>query len=100
MIITDPKWKSWIIETTTPLFTSDQCRQVIECGRRQKPQKAQVGMGRKPGGGRVAGASDTYKRKGRKHVAAGIKKYSTKTDAWKKIMKSLAKGIVTKGRRW
>ena len=51
MIITEPKWKSWIVETTTPLFTPDQCRQVIECGRRQKPQKAQVGMGKRPGGG-------------------------------------------------
>ena len=48
--ITEPKWKSWIIQTTTPLFTPDQCRQIIECGRRQKPQTAQVGMG-KPGGG-------------------------------------------------
>ena len=56
MIITEPKWKSWVVETTTPLFTPDQCRQVIECGRRQKPQKAQVGMG-KPGGG-----LDTKKR--------------------------------------
>ena len=57
MIITEPKWKSWIVETTTPLFTPDQCRQIIECGHRQKPQKAQVGMGRKPGGG-----LDTNKR--------------------------------------
>jgi PKHD-type hydroxylase len=57
MIITEPKWKSWIVETTTPLFTPDQCRQIIECGHRQKPQKAQVGMGRKPGGG-----LDTKKR--------------------------------------
>ena len=48
--ITEPKWKSWIIQTTTPLFTPDQCRQIIECGRRQPPQQAQVGMG-KPGGG-------------------------------------------------
>ena len=55
-IITEPKWKSWIVETTTPLFTPDQCRQIIECGRRQPPQKAQVGMG-KPGGG-----YDTKKR--------------------------------------
>ena len=55
---------------------------------------------RKPGGGRTPAASDTYKRKGGKHVAAGIKKYSTKTDAWKKMMKSLAKGIVTRGRKW
>ena len=57
MIITEPHWKSWVVETTTPLFTPDQCRKVIECGRRQKPQKAQVGMGRKPGGG-----LDTKKR--------------------------------------
>ena len=48
--ITEPKWKSWIIQTTTPLFTPDQCRQIIECGRRQPPQQAQVGMNR-PGGG-------------------------------------------------
>ena len=55
-IITEPKWKSWVIQTTTPLFTPDQCRQIIECGRSQPPQKAQVGMG-KPGGG-----TDTSKR--------------------------------------
>ena len=57
MIITEPKWKSWIVETKEPLFTPDQCRQVIECGRRQKPQKAQVGMGKRPGCG-----LDTNKR--------------------------------------
>ena len=28
--ITEPKWKSWIIQTTTPLFTPEQCRQIIE----------------------------------------------------------------------
>ena len=49
-LITEPKWKSWIIQTTTPLFTPDQCRQIIESGRSQPPQQAQVGMG-KPGGG-------------------------------------------------
>jgi hypothetical protein len=37
--ITEPKWKSWIVQTTTPLFTPDQCRQIIESGRRQPPQK-------------------------------------------------------------
>ena len=56
MIITEPKWKSWIVETTTPLFTPEQCQMVIDAGRRQRPQKAQVGMG-KPGGG-----VDTKKR--------------------------------------
>ena len=49
-IITEPKWKSWIIQTTTPLFTPDQCRQIIECGRRQPPKKAQVGMNKPKGG--------------------------------------------------
>ena len=55
-IIKEPKWKSWIIQTTTPIFTPDQCRQIIECGHRQPPQTAQVGMN-KPGGG-----TDTKKR--------------------------------------
>ena len=48
--ITEPKWKSWIVQTTTPLFTPDQCRQIIASGRAQKPQEAQVGTN-KPGGG-------------------------------------------------
>jgi PKHD-type hydroxylase len=55
-MISEPKWKSWIVQTTTPLFTPDQCRQIIESGRAQKPQTAQVGMN-KPGGG-----TDTKKR--------------------------------------
>ena len=56
MIILEPKWKSWIVETTTPLFTPEQCQKIIDCGRRQPPQTAAVGMG-KPGGG-----VDTNKR--------------------------------------
>jgi len=56
VIITEPKWKSWIVETTTPLFTPEQCQKIIDAGRRQKPQQAQVGMN-KPSGG-----IDTKKR--------------------------------------
>ena len=56
MHISEPKWKSWIVQTTTPLFTPDQCRKIIECGRSLPPRQAQVGMG-KPGGG-----TDTDKR--------------------------------------
>ena len=56
MIITEPRWKSWIVETKEPLFTPEQCQMVIDAGRRQKPQQAQVGMN-KPGGG-----LDTKKR--------------------------------------
>ena len=50
MIITDPKRKSWVVATKEPLYTREQCRQVIECGRRQKPQKAQVGINKPEGG--------------------------------------------------
>ena len=55
-MILEPKWKSWIVETTTPIFTPEQCKMIIDAGRRQTPQKAQVGMG-KPGAG-----TDTNKR--------------------------------------
>ena len=50
MIITEPKWKSWVVETTTPLFTPEQCQEIIDCGRRQKPQQAQVGINKSKGG--------------------------------------------------
>ena len=56
MIISEPKWKSWVVETTSPLFTPEQCQKIIDCGRRQPPQIAAVGMN-KPGGG-----VDTNKR--------------------------------------
>jgi len=56
VIITEPKWKSWVVETKTPLFTPEQCQKIIDAGRRQKPQQAQVGIN-KPGGG-----VDTKKR--------------------------------------
>ena len=49
-LISEPKWKSWIIQTTTPLFTPEQCRQIIASGRAQKPQQAKVGMGKPEGG--------------------------------------------------
>ena len=56
MIIKEPKWKSWVVETTTPLFIPEQCQKIIDCGRRQTPQKAKVGVG-KPSAG-----IDTNKR--------------------------------------
>ena len=49
-IILEPKWKSWVVETTSPLFSPEQCRKIIDCGRRQPPQQAKVCMGRPEGG--------------------------------------------------
>jgi len=51
MIITEPIWKSYIAETTEPIFTPRQCQMVIDKGMSLKSENAKVGMGRKPGGG-------------------------------------------------
>jgi len=45
MIITEPKWKSYVVETTGPIFTPEQCKMIIEAGRSEPAQQAQVGGG-------------------------------------------------------
>ena len=42
-MITEPRWKSFIVETTTPIFTPKQCQMVIEAGRVEPKVKAEVG---------------------------------------------------------
>jgi PKHD-type hydroxylase len=44
-MITEPRWKSFIVETTTPIFTPLQCKMVIEAGREEPKQQGQVGGG-------------------------------------------------------
>ena len=43
MMITEPKWKSYLVETTTPIFTPKQCQMVINAGRSEPRQNAGVG---------------------------------------------------------
>ena len=50
-MITEPRWKSYIVETTTPVFTPEQCQNIIETGRKQPRQDAAVGAAE--GGGKV-----------------------------------------------
>ena len=45
MILTEPIWKSYIVETTTPIFTPQQCQMVIDKGLSLKAEQAKVGMG-------------------------------------------------------
>jgi PKHD-type hydroxylase len=45
MIITEPRWKSLIVETTSPIFTPEQCQLIINAGRSEKQETAQVGGG-------------------------------------------------------
>ena len=55
MILTEPKWKSLIVETTTPIFTPEQCQLIINAGRAEPQQTAQVG-------GTAGGTVDTKTR--------------------------------------
>ena len=46
-MITEPRWKSFIVETTTPIFTPEQCKMIIEAGRAEPRNDASVGAGDK-----------------------------------------------------
>ena len=42
-MITEPRWKSYIVETTKPIFTPKQCQMIIQAGRSEPKKDAQVG---------------------------------------------------------
>jgi len=42
-MITEPKWKSLMANTTGPLFTPEQCQDIINMGHQQKAEEARVG---------------------------------------------------------
>ena len=49
-MITEPRWKSYCVETTGPLFSPKQCQMIIETGRAQPKQDASVGLANEKGG--------------------------------------------------
>ena len=42
-MITEPRWKSYIVETTKPIFTPEQCQMIIKAGRSEPKNNAQIG---------------------------------------------------------
>ena len=42
-MITEPRWKSFIVETIQPIFTPEQCQMIIEAGRSEPRNDASVG---------------------------------------------------------
>jgi PKHD-type hydroxylase len=42
-MITEPRWKSFIVQTTVPIFTPEQCKMIIEAGRSEPKNDAGVG---------------------------------------------------------
>ena len=57
-MITEPRWKSYIVETTQPIFTPEQCKMIIETGRAEPRNDAQVGNKK----GITSGVIDTKTR--------------------------------------
>ena len=56
MIPVEPKWKSLVVETITPVFTPEQCQDIINMGESLKKEQAQVGTSQ------PQGKTDTEKR--------------------------------------
>ena len=42
-MIYEPKWKALLANTTEPLFTPQQCQDIINMGHRQKAEEDKVG---------------------------------------------------------
>ena len=55
MITYMPPWQSYVATTTGPLFSPEQCRDIINAGHSCKPEQAKVGGGK-------TGKHDTKKR--------------------------------------
>ena len=53
-LLLEPRWKSYIVETTTPVLTPQQCDDVIKMGQNQPSRDARVHIG-KPGDKKRAG---------------------------------------------
>ena len=47
---TEPIWRSYVVETTTPIFSPKQCQMVIDKGMSLKKEEAKVGMDKPKGG--------------------------------------------------
>ena len=56
-MITEPKWRSLIAQTTTPIFSPQQCQDIINAGNHEKSEDAKVGHK-----GGKEGKHDTKKR--------------------------------------
>ena len=50
-MITEPRWRSFIVETTQPIFTPEQCKMIIQAGRAEPRKDAEVGANKGIKGG-------------------------------------------------
>ena len=60
MILFEPRWKSYVVETTGPILTPQQCDEIIRMGQNQPRQVAGVSPG-KPGDKKRSGIDKKYR---------------------------------------
>jgi len=53
MIITEPKWKKWVVETQGPMFTPKLCQEIMDLNKTLEKKKGKVD---------VAKMTDTYRK--------------------------------------
>ena len=58
MILTEPRWKSYIVQTIKPMFTPEQCQMIINAGRNEPKNNGAVGSNQ----GLKGGVIDTKTR--------------------------------------
>ena len=81
MIVTEPRWKSYIIQTIGPMFTPEQCQMIINAGRSEPKNNASVGNKK----GIVGGMVDTKTRTS--HIS--WIPFSKMTEMYKQIEKTM-----------
>ena len=42
-MIFEPKWKALLANTTGPIFSPEQCQNIIDMGHQQKTEEAKIG---------------------------------------------------------
>ena len=42
MIITEPKWKKWVVETTQPIFTPKLCKEIIDLNKTLEKEEGKL----------------------------------------------------------
>ena len=52
-MITEPRWRSFIVETTRPIFTPEQCQKIIQAGRSEPRNNATIGSDKNIKGGTI-----------------------------------------------
>ena len=43
----EPRWKSYIVKTSDPVFTAEQCDDIIRIGQSYSPEEAKIGVAEK-----------------------------------------------------